>query len=139
MNLAYRTFGEFLECLRHDGIEDADELLQVDLAVVVGVPQGEQGVDLLAVEVLRGAHLVPADLTVPVRVDQSKGGLDKDKLNLAQPVFFVGKNTRNTRTAKSVFSTLKRQKYCTIHVNYQKYTVCFYKHIFAFINICSPL
>ncbi len=77
MNLAYRTFGEFLEGLRHDGIEDADELLQVDLAVIVGIPEGEQGVDLLAVEVLRSAHLVPTDLAVPVRVDQSKGGLEK--------------------------------------------------------------
>jgi hypothetical protein len=41
--------------------------------------------------VLWGAHLVPADLAVPVRVDQSKGGLDKelkrDQQNLEQSLF----------------------------------------------------
>jgi hypothetical protein len=104
MNLANRTFGEFLEGLRHDGIEDADELLEVDLAVVVGVPQGEQGVDLLAVEVLRGAHLVPADLTVPVRVDQGKGGLDKelqkDKITLAQSFFYTENMFQNLFTVR---------------------------------------
>jgi hypothetical protein len=112
VNLAYRTFGEFLERLRHDRIEDADELLQIDLAVVVRVPEGEQGVDLLAVEVLRGAHLVPADFSVPVRVDQSKSGLDKevkrDKLNLLQPLFYTGNMFQN------LFTVRKRKKYINI-------------------------
>ena len=70
------TFGEFLERLGHHGVEHADKLLQINLAVIVGVAQREQRLDLLAVKVLRLGHLLAADLPVGVLVDSGKGGLN---------------------------------------------------------------